>query len=75
MNKTEDTSPAHDDQDSDVLAPIREHEDEIEDLGEREDRIGAIARYFLALKNGEQPTDYDADLAGLPRIDDEGGEK
>jgi len=27
-----------------------------------------MARYFLAVARGEQPDDYDAELAGLPKI-------
>lgn len=71
MSQSEDTIPST--KERDILAPIREHRGAIEELAEQEDRIGAIARYCLALERGEPPSDYDADLAGLPRI--EGGDQ
>lgn len=58
---------------TDTFRSIHEHEEQIEQLADREDRIGAIARYFLAAANGEHPTDYDAELAGLPKLG--GGDK
>ena len=56
----------------DPLDAIREHEQAVEQLAEREDRLGAVARYLLDVANGDQPDDYDAELAGLPKL---GGEK
>jgi len=44
------------------------HEEKATDYAERDDRFGAMARYFLAVARGEQPDDYDAELAGLPKI-------
>lgn len=50
----------------DPFQPIREHEKSIEALGEREDQMGAIARYMLALARDEKPSPYDCRLSGLP---------
>ena len=66
MSKTAANQPSN--PPADPLEHIREHEDEIEQLADREDRIGAIARYFLAVANGELPEKYDAELAGLPKL-------
>lgn len=56
----------------DVFDPIRENRDALETVAEREDRFGAICRYFLALEAGEVPDDYDARLAGLPELGGDG---
>ena len=52
----------------DPFEVIRQEADAFEEVGEREDRIGAIARYFLAVARGEVPEDRDAELAGLPKL-------
>lgn len=57
----------------DPLAPILEHEEEVEELAKRDDRWGAVARYFLAAANGETPDPADAERAGLPKLD--GGDR
>ena len=59
------TTPADDD---DALDGIRQEREGVEQIAEREDRMGAIARYLLAVADGEQPDDYDANLAGLPEL-------
>ena len=60
--------------DEDPLESIREHESEVEKLAERNDRIGAGARYLLAIARGEVPDRRDADMAGLPRLQGGGGQ-
>jgi len=58
-----------DEQDTDdPFERLLEHEETVEQLGERDDRAGAIARYMLALAREEPPDDRDAELAGLPKI-------
>lgn len=52
--------------DDDPLASIREHEDAVEYLAQQDDRLGAIARYFLALARGELPDPQDCRMADLP---------
>ena len=69
MSKPE--TPIQEDSD-DPFETILEHEEEFEQAAEREDRFGAIARYYLAVARGEQPDDYDAELAGLPKVGGEG---
>jgi hypothetical protein len=56
------------DGDEDPLDRVRENRESFEEVGEGEDRTAAIARYFLALADGETPDDYDARLAGLPEL-------
>lgn len=60
------TSPS--DRDEDPLESVRENEEAFEHVAEREDRHGAIARYFLALARGEEPDDRDAEIAGMPNL-------
>lgn len=72
MSKTAVNSPSS--SGDDPLESIREHEEQIEQLADREDRIGAIARYFLAVADGKTPDSYDAELAGLPKLNGGNGE-
>lgn len=58
--------------DGDVFDEILEHEETAEKIAERDDRLGAIARYMLALAREEPPDDRDAEIAGLPKV--EGGD-
>lgn len=55
---------------ADPLAGIREHEAEMQVLAERDDRWGAVARYFIAVANDEIPDLVDAEQAGLPKLGD-----
>lgn len=57
-----------DDQDPDPFQTIREHEDEVEQLAECDGIMGATARYFLAVANGETPDPEDARIANLPEL-------
>lgn len=56
------------DEPDDPFERVRRHEDKIEVLCERDDRLGAIARYVLAVSKEEKPDPYDARLAGLPEV-------
>jgi hypothetical protein len=60
------TSPSDDD--DDPLAKLREHEDAVEEIAERDDRMGALARYLLAVADGRRPASEDARLARLPDL-------
>ena len=52
----------------DPLEPIRENRDHVEHLAttDRDDNLDAVARYLLAVADGEQPDPADATAAGLP---------
>jgi|GEM_PF-2722497 len=67
-SKSETPTETPDVSNDDPLEAVRENEDAFEKEAERDDRFGAMARYFLAVAKGEQPDDYDAELAGLPKI-------
>lgn len=56
----------------DPLESIREHEEVVKQLAERENRIGAIARYMLAVSQGEIPAPKDCEVANLPKLGSEG---
>lgn len=62
------TLPDSGDGEDDPLESVRENEEAFEAVGEREDRTGAIARYFLDMARGKVPDDYDAELAGMPKL-------
>lgn len=49
----------------DWLQPVREEREGVEELGERDDRIGATARVLLAFADDEQPSEDDLADAGL----------
>lgn len=66
----------HAERETDAFESVRAHRDALETVGaERTDRLGAAARVFVALADGERPTDADLVAAGLPTPDELGGGK
>lgn len=49
----------------DWLQSVREEREGVEELGERDDRIGATARVLLAFADDKEPTEDDLADAGL----------
>ena len=68
MSANSTPTPPNEPTDQDPFEAILEHEESVEDLAERDDRAGALARYMLALARDRTPDDRDAELAGLPTI-------
>lgn len=56
----------------DPIAAIRENEDAVKAVAERNGRLGAAARVALALAHDEQPADGDLKAAGHGVADEDG---
>ena len=65
MSRSE-SPPQTDDQPEDIWQRIRDNDEKMERLGERDDEMGAVARYMLSVARGEMPDPYDCRLSGLP---------
>lgn len=51
--------------DRDTWERIRDNHNELEQVAERDDRLGALARITLDLANDERPTDDDLERLGV----------
>lgn len=53
------------DADDDWLQPIREEREGVEEIAERDDRLGGLARVLIAFVDDEEPSEDDLADAGL----------
>lgn len=69
---TEDAGSEADAEGEDPLEAIREAEESVEEVAEREDRLGADARVLLALSRDEYPDTEDLERSHFPSGSDSG---
>lgn len=53
-----------------IVSNLAEHREDLAELAERDDHLGALGRIALAIANGEDPDPDDCEQAGLPVLID-----